>query len=95
MKEEQSLLPCPFCGGEAKDICEYGSWGYYPARHRVKCIVCGIGTESCDYEHVLYKGEIVPVKNSGKNKAIKLWNTRTPIVQKTGLKCKRSRKAQQ
>lgn len=35
------LLPCPFCKGQAKLHIEAGSWGYYPSRAEVRCILCG------------------------------------------------------
>jgi hypothetical protein len=60
MKEEQSLLPCPFCGAElvyCKDNNHY--------HHPQEVNYCFIEMETIDNSKI----------------AVKLWNTRTPIVQ--------------
>lgn len=39
LEYKEELLPCPFCGGEAKLISSVESW--------VECSFCGINTKCC------------------------------------------------
>ncbi len=61
---EIKLLPCPFCGGEAKTgyaICDYNRWGVY-------CVDCGAVVEVDD-----------GLEADTEENAIKRWNTRKPM----------------
>lgn len=62
---EKKLLPCPFCGGEAKILYNRLRCGNYVSggTFRVHCKNCGITTEG----------------KKDRNKSIELWNTRVPM----------------
>lgn len=71
MSEE--LKPCPFCGGKAAFEYARGSYGYYPAKMRVKC-----GTKTClgqtqYFPHGEHGYDETPVAEA---KAVAAWNTR-------------------
>ncbi len=55
------LKPCPFCGGEAQLLSEYGIPGN-SGRHRVACSACEVSTK----EYHWYR--ILPIED---------WNERT------------------
>jgi len=60
---EIKLLPCPFCGGEARAKKKYfNSESVVTIAYRVVCRKCGAGSEYTDKEY-----------------AITAWNTRKPM----------------
>ena len=70
---EINLLPCPFCGGDAKlinrhDICEdeYSSY--------IKCEQCGIQTQEIDTTVTRYDPR--PIGTYALEYLINIWNTR-------------------
>lgn len=63
MTKEQELLPCPFCGGEAR--LWSGDWAI--TDHGVVCIKCEVTVDPCHIE-----GSYTSV-----DRAIKAWNTRS------------------
>ena len=65
-QEQVQLLPCPFCGGDAKYEAE-GEWQYYDA-WSVECRVCGASV--CGNADMRVSGA------SAKAEAIAAWNTR-------------------
>ena len=65
-QEQVQLLPCPFCGGDAKYEAE-GEWQYYDV-WSVECQVCGASV--CGNADMRVSGA------SAKAEAIAAWNTR-------------------
>ena len=64
------LKRCPFCGGEAKLSKGTKCWGHgdYATSITISCKDCCAEVEVADY-----------LEEDLKEKAIKLWNTRTPV----------------
>lgn len=66
MKHDDGAKPCPFCKGQAQLNVTSGSWGYYPAKAEVRCMVCGAhGPATNDENNPEYKED-----------AVMLWNQR-------------------
>jgi Lar family restriction alleviation protein len=65
-QKQVQLLPCPFCGGDAKYEAE-GEWQYYDV-WSVECQVCGASV--CGNADMRVSGA------SAKAEAIAAWNTR-------------------
>jgi Lar family restriction alleviation protein len=65
-QEQVQLLPCPFCGGEAKYEAE-GEWQYYDA-WSVECRECGASLSG--------NADMRVSGASAKAEAIAAWNTR-------------------
>ena len=63
--EELKLLPCPFCGGNAKIIEDYFNQQEFPDYIAIKCDVCF----SCSHDFLGWQ------KNA-KERAIEAWNRR-------------------
>ena len=67
---EIKLLPCPFCGGEAKLEGRYREWdGIYYDVVYVYCTLCGCQTSD----------ESIGERKDREQKSIEKWNNRKPV----------------
>lgn len=69
---EINIKKCPCCSGTAKLEYRSGSWGYYPAKHSIKCTACGLQTAWIDEEETLSRN----FTDDAVIKVLALWNAR-------------------
>ena len=70
----QELLPCPFCGGEAKIESKQGSFGYSNAHHSVTCVSCGVSTPRVGERYPAAEAEREAIKAASVQ-----WNRRASV----------------
>lgn len=80
---QSELKPCPFCGGAGIFENASGSYGYYPAKMRVRCSDKGCSGQTGWFQHGELDYDKTPV---AKGKATTAWNTRASDAEITGLR---------
>jgi hypothetical protein len=68
----RKLLPCPFCGGEARDNYDSGDWG---AQAWVSCRPCGARGPWTELSH---ERALKTTSGAIIDRAVALWNGRKP-----------------
>ena len=72
---QPELLPCPFCGGEAKLLHNSGSYGYTPPSITVSCAPCKISYSADTSQWEKGKGHY-GVYDEAKAEVMAWWNRR-------------------